>query len=130
MFQGDAPDTELLHVLAERDQLKAALLGLEKRLEDTQDTVKALVTERDHLKKLLKVSPLQNSRATILPRLSETVLHRCVSLSQAHEDLRLKNTTDMSADLKQAEMTIQQMSIEIEVLKEKVKVGFQPGILK
>lgn len=67
MFQGDAPDTELLHVLAERDQLKAALLGLEKRLEDTQDTVKALVTERDHLKKLLKVSPFQNSRATILP---------------------------------------------------------------
>lgn len=57
MFQGDAPDTELLHILAERDQLKAALLGLEKHLETTQDTVKALVTERDHLKKLLKVSP-------------------------------------------------------------------------
>lgn len=67
MFQGDVPDTELLHVLAERDQLKAALLGLEKRLEDTQDTVKALVTERDHLKKLLKVSPFQNSRATTIP---------------------------------------------------------------
>lgn len=54
----------------------------------------------------------------------------CVWFTQAHEDLRLKNTTDMSADLKQAEMTIQQMSIEIEVLKEKVKVGFQRGILK
>lgn len=54
----------------------------------------------------------------------------CVWFSQAHEDLRQKNTTDMSADLKQAEMTIQQMSIEIEVLKEKVKVGFQPGILE
>lgn len=35
----------------------------------------------------------------------------------------------MSADLKQAEMTIQQMSAEVEVLTEKLKVGFQQGIL-
>lgn len=91
--RGDTPDTELLHVLTERDELKAALLGVEKRMEDTQDSVKALITERDHLKMLLK----------------------------AQEDLRLKNTTDMSADLKQAEMTIQQMSAEIELLTEKVK---------
>lgn len=62
-------------------------------------------------------------------RLCETVLHRCFSITQAQEDLRLKNTTDMSADLKDAEMTIQQMSAEIEALTEKVKVGFQPGIL-
>lgn len=34
----------------------------------------------------------------------------------------------MSADLKQAELTIQQMSAEIEALMGKVKVGFQPGI--
>lgn len=60
MFQGDAPDTELFRVLAERDQLKAALLGVEKRMENTQDTVKALSTERDHWKMLLKVSLTQN----------------------------------------------------------------------
>lgn len=42
---------------------------------------------------------------------------------QAQEDLRLAKTTDVSADLKQAEMTIQQMSTEIEALKEKLKVG-------
>lgn len=67
MFQGDAPDTELFHVLTERDELKAALLGLEKHMEATQDTVKALNTERDHLKMLLKVSPFQNSRSRLFP---------------------------------------------------------------
>lgn len=61
-FQGDVPDTELLHVLTERDELKAALKSLEKHMEDIQDTVKSLSTERDHLKMLLKVSRLQNHR--------------------------------------------------------------------
>lgn len=42
---------------------------------------------------------------------------------QAQEDLRLAKTKDASADLKQAEMTIQQMSAEIEALMEKLKVG-------
>lgn len=42
---------------------------------------------------------------------------------QAQEDLRLATTTDASADLKRAEMTIQQMSAEIEALMEKLKVG-------
>lgn len=51
------------------------------------------------------------------------------SFTQAQEDLRLKNTKNMSVDLKQAEMTIQQMSAEVEVLTEKLKVGFQQGIL-
>lgn len=67
MVQGDAPDTELIHVLTERDELKAALLGVEKRMENTQDTVKALSTERDHLKMLLKVSPFQNSHSGLFP---------------------------------------------------------------
>ncbi|TNM87525.1 hypothetical protein fugu_005746 [Takifugu bimaculatus] len=92
--KGDVPETELLHALTERDELKAALKGLERRLEDVQDTVKSLSTERDHLKMLLK----------------------------AQEDLRLAKTKDASADLKQAEMTIQQMSAEIEALMEKLKV--------
>lgn len=66
MFQGDAPDTELFHVITERDELKAVLLGAEKRLDDTQDTVKALIAERDHLKMRLKVSPFQ-SHARFFP---------------------------------------------------------------
>lgn len=35
----------------------------------------------------------------------------------------------MSADLKHAEITIQQMNAEIQALTEKVKVGFEPGAL-
>lgn len=57
----------MLHVLTERDELKAALLGVEKRMEDTQNSVKALITERDHLKMLLKVSLFQNSHARFFP---------------------------------------------------------------
>lgn len=67
MFQGDAPDTELFRVRSERDELKATLLGVEKHMEDTQDTVKALSTERNHLKMLLKVSPFQNSPTRLFP---------------------------------------------------------------
>lgn len=63
LFQGDVPETELLQVRAERDELKAALKGLERRLEDLQDTVKSLRTERDHLKMLLKVSWFEKRRA-------------------------------------------------------------------
>lgn len=63
LFQGDVPETELLHALTERDELKAALKGLERRLEDVQDTVKSLSTERDHLKMLLKVSWFEKRRA-------------------------------------------------------------------
>lgn len=62
VFQGDVPDAELLRVRTERDELQAALTGVEKRLEDTQDTVTALSSERDHLKVLLKVSPAQDLR--------------------------------------------------------------------
>lgn len=74
MFQGDVPETELLRVRTERDELKAALLGAERRLEDAQDSVKALSTERDHLKMLLKVSLFQDDLITPY-RLKP--LHRC-----------------------------------------------------
>lgn len=60
VFQGDVPDAELLRVRTERDELQAALTGVEKRLGDTQGTVTALSAERDHLKMLLKVSLTQN----------------------------------------------------------------------
>lgn len=65
MFQRGAPDMELVQVLTERDELQVALGGVEKRMEDTQNSVKALITERDHLKMLLKVSLFQNSRTRL-----------------------------------------------------------------
>uniref|UniRef100_A0A1A8CEH2 Centrosomal protein 135 n=1 Tax=Nothobranchius kadleci TaxID=1051664 RepID=A0A1A8CEH2_NOTKA len=44
---------ELLRIVKERDELKVALLEFEKHVEDIQNNVKALCSERDHLKNLL-----------------------------------------------------------------------------
>lgn len=53
-FQGGPSESELLHVVKERDELKAALLDFEKHMEDIQNNVKVLSTERDHFKTLFK----------------------------------------------------------------------------
>lgn len=45
---------ELLDVIKERDELKVALLDIEKQTEDIQNNVKALCNERDHFKTLYK----------------------------------------------------------------------------
>ncbi|XP_036970306.1 centrosomal protein of 135 kDa [Acanthopagrus latus] len=102
-FQGGAAETELLRLVKERDELKAALLGFETQMEDIQDNVKALSAERDRFKTLLK---------------------------QAQEDLKLARSTDLSADLfklkeeiKEAEIKIEHMSVERETLIERLKVA-------
>ncbi|TKS75034.1 Centrosomal protein of 135 kDa [Collichthys lucidus] len=96
-------ETELLRVLKERDELKAALLDFERHMEDIQDNVKALSTEREHFKALFK---------------------------QAQEDLKLARSRDTSADLlklkeeiTQAEIKIQQMSDERDTLMDRLKVA-------
>lgn len=53
-FQGGVTETELFRVVKERDELKAALLDFEKHMEDIQDNVKGLSTDRDKFKTLLK----------------------------------------------------------------------------
>lgn len=56
-FQGGVAEAELLRLLKERDELKAALLEFEKHIEEIQSNVKALSAERDHYKALfIKVS--------------------------------------------------------------------------
>ncbi|XP_010729323.3 centrosomal protein of 135 kDa isoform X1 [Larimichthys crocea] len=101
--RGGGTETELLRVLKERDELKAALLDFERHMEDIQDNVKALSTEREHFKALFK---------------------------QAQEDLKLARSRDTSADLlklkeeiTQAEMKIQQMSAERDTLMDRLKVA-------
>lgn len=59
-FQGGVTETELLRVLKERDELKAALLDFEKHMEDIQDNVKTLSTERDKFKMLFKQVSFRN----------------------------------------------------------------------
>lgn len=53
-FQGGVSESELLRVVKERDELKAALLDFEEHMEDIQNKVKSLSAERDQFKTLLK----------------------------------------------------------------------------
>ncbi|XP_075943475.1 centrosomal protein of 135 kDa [Anarhichas minor] len=101
--RGGAAETELLRLLKERDELKAALLDFENHMEDIQNSVKGLSSERDRFKALFK---------------------------QAQEDLKLARSTDASADLlelraeiKRAEVRIQQTTAERDALMERVKVA-------
>ncbi|XP_037627133.1 centrosomal protein of 135 kDa isoform X2 [Sebastes umbrosus] len=101
--RGGVAEKELLRVVKERDELKAALLDFEKHIEDIQDNVKGLSAERDRFKTLLK---------------------------QAQDDLKLARSSDTSADrmklkeeVRQAEIRIQQMSIERDTLMERLKVA-------
>uniref|UniRef100_A0A8C4EZN8 Centrosomal protein of 135 kDa n=1 Tax=Dicentrarchus labrax TaxID=13489 RepID=A0A8C4EZN8_DICLA len=101
--RGSVAETELLRLTKERDDLRAALLDFERHMEDIQDNVKALSTERDHFKMLFK---------------------------QAQEDLKLARSADTSVDLlrleeeiKQAQVKIQQMSAERDTLMERFKVS-------
>ncbi|KAG7458398.1 hypothetical protein JOB18_016435 [Solea senegalensis] len=100
---GGAAHTELLHVIKERDELKAALLNFEMHIEDIQNNAKALCTERDHFK---------------------------TQLRKTQEDLKLAHSTDKSADIlklqkvvEQAEITIEQMTIEKDALIERLKIA-------
>ncbi|CAJ1060000.1 centrosomal protein of 135 kDa isoform X3 [Xyrichtys novacula] len=101
--RGGPAESELLHVLKERDELKAALLDFEKHAENIQSNVKALSTERDHFKSLFR---------------------------QAQDELKLARSSDFSADLlnlkeviKQAEIKIQQVTSEKDSLVERLKVS-------
>ncbi|XP_068175066.1 centrosomal protein of 135 kDa isoform X2 [Antennarius striatus] len=99
---GGAAETELLRLVKERDELKAALLRCEKNAEGIQDDLRILRAEREHFKTQVK---------------------------QAQEDLKLACRTDASADLlklkdelKQAEMETQQMRTERDSLLERLQV--------
>ena len=54
MIQSSVAEAELFHVMKERDELRAALLDIEKHVEDIQSNVKVLSNERDHFKTLFK----------------------------------------------------------------------------
>lgn len=48
--QGAVAEAELLRVVKERDELKAALLEFEKHMLEIQNNIKSLSAERDHYK--------------------------------------------------------------------------------
>ncbi|KAF0042406.1 hypothetical protein F2P81_005938 [Scophthalmus maximus] len=101
--KGGVVEAELLRVVKERDELKAALFDFEKHMEEIQNSVKALCTERDHFKSQFK---------------------------QAQQDLKLTHSTDTSADVlklqedvKQAAIKIEQLTIDKDMLMERLKVA-------
>lgn len=131
-FQGGVSETELLRLVKERDELKAALLDFEKHMEDIQKDVKALSTERDHFKTLFKQVGFRNIIPPVGTYLSETFMDQMFLFTQAQEDLKLARSTDVSADplklkedIKRAEIRIEQMSIERDTLMERLKVSLR-----
>ncbi|KAM4548689.1 centrosomal protein of 135 kDa isoform 2-T2 [Odontesthes bonariensis] len=95
-------EAELFHIMKERDELRAALLDIEKHVEDIQSNVKVLSNERDHFKTLFK---------------------------QAQDDLTLARSADISGVLKlqeemtRAEVKIEQMTAERDALMERLKIA-------
>ncbi|KAM4738801.1 centrosomal protein of 135 kDa isoform 1-T1 [Anableps anableps] len=103
LIKGSVPEVELIRIIKERDELKAALMDFEKHMEDIQNNVKALSNERDHFKTLFK---------------------------QAKDDLKLAHRADLSADVsrlqeevRRAEVKLEQMSSERDSLMERLKVA-------
>ncbi|XP_034565709.1 centrosomal protein of 135 kDa isoform X2 [Notolabrus celidotus] len=101
--RGGAAESELLRVLKERDELKAALLDFEKHMEGIQNNVKVLSTEREHFKKLFK---------------------------QAQDELQLTRRSDLTPELlnlkeevRQAELKLQQVTAERDTLIERLEVS-------
>ncbi|KAF7667681.1 hypothetical protein LDENG_00052800 [Lucifuga dentata] len=101
--RGSAAENELLLVVKERDELKAALLDFEKHMEDIQNNVKVLSVEKDQFK---------------------------AQCRQLQEDLKLVRSTNASADvlrlkeeMKRADLKLQQMSSERDTLMESLKVA-------
>ncbi|XP_041647800.1 centrosomal protein of 135 kDa [Cheilinus undulatus] len=99
--RGGAAESDLVCVLKERDELKAALLNFEKHMEEIQNSVKVLSTERDHFKKLFK---------------------------QTQDELKMARSSDLSANLlnlkeeiKLSEIKIQQVMVERDELMERLK---------
>uniref|UniRef100_A0A3Q2NNG3 Centrosomal protein 135 n=1 Tax=Fundulus heteroclitus TaxID=8078 RepID=A0A3Q2NNG3_FUNHE len=102
-IKGSVQEGELIRVIKERDELKAALMDFEKHMEDIQNNVKALTSEREHFKTLFK---------------------------QAQDDLKLSRRADLSADvlrqreeLRRAEVKLEQMSSERDSLMERLKLA-------
>ncbi|XP_035997365.1 centrosomal protein of 135 kDa [Fundulus heteroclitus] len=102
-IKGGVQEGELIRVIKERDELKAALMDFEKHMEDIQNNVKALTSEREHFRTLFK---------------------------QAQDDLKLSRRADLSADvlrqreeLRRAEVKLEQMSSERDSLMERLKLA-------
>ncbi|XP_014329681.1 centrosomal protein of 135 kDa isoform X1 [Xiphophorus maculatus] len=99
--KGSVPDPELIFVIKEKDELKAALMDFERQMEDIQKNIQVLSNERDHFKTLFK---------------------------QAQDDLMSARRADLSMDLlrmqeevRRVKMKFDQMTSERDSLMERLK---------
>nr|XP_057930215.1 centrosomal protein of 135 kDa-like isoform X2 [Doryrhamphus excisus] len=102
--KADVAESEFLALVKERDELKAALLDVEKHTEDIQTKVKALGSERDHFKMMFYQTQEQLEDARVSSSTSDDILN-------LREELRL------------AENKIMQVKAERDLLMEEFKVG-------
>nr|XP_057930217.1 centrosomal protein of 135 kDa-like isoform X3 [Doryrhamphus excisus] len=104
VIRADVAESEFLALVKERDELKAALLDVEKHTEDIQTKVKALGSERDHFKMMFYQTQEQLEDARVSSSTSDDILN-------LREELRL------------AENKIMQVKAERDLLMEEFKVG-------
>ncbi|XP_055021118.1 centrosomal protein of 135 kDa isoform X2 [Boleophthalmus pectinirostris] len=96
-----ATEGEVRRLVQERDELKNVLLDFEKHMEDIQNNVKTLTSERDKLK---------------------------VSLKQAQDDLKVSKRDShgifkLEDEMKEAELKILQLTSERDLLLDKLEVA-------
>uniref|UniRef100_A0A8C6UP01 Centrosomal protein 135 n=1 Tax=Neogobius melanostomus TaxID=47308 RepID=A0A8C6UP01_9GOBI len=97
-----AVETEVRRLVQERDELRAALLDFEKHMEDIQNNVKTLTTERDKLKVLLKQAQEE------------------LKMSQRRDSIGILNLED---EMKEAELKILQITSERDLLLDRLKAA-------
>nr|XP_061834127.1 centrosomal protein of 135 kDa-like isoform X1 [Nerophis lumbriciformis]XP_061834128.1 centrosomal protein of 135 kDa-like isoform X1 [Nerophis lumbriciformis] len=101
--KGGVEESEFLALLKERDEMKAALVDVEKHTEDIQTKVKALSAERDHFKMMFYQTQEKLEDARVSSSTSDDVLN-------------------LREELKLAENEIMQVNAQRELLMEDFKV--------
>nr|XP_061834123.1 centrosomal protein of 135 kDa-like isoform X1 [Nerophis lumbriciformis]XP_061834124.1 centrosomal protein of 135 kDa-like isoform X1 [Nerophis lumbriciformis] len=102
--KGGVEESEFLALVKERDELKAALVDVEKHTEDIQTKVKALSAERHHFKMMFYQTQEKLEDARVRSSTSDDVLN-------------------LREELKLAENKIMQVNAERDLLMEEFRVG-------
>ncbi|XP_061743919.1 centrosomal protein of 135 kDa-like isoform X2 [Nerophis ophidion] len=102
--KGGVEESEFLALVKERDELKAALVDVEKHTEDIQTKVKALSAERNHFKMMFYQTQEKLEDARVSSSTSDDVLN-------------------LREELKLAENKIMQVNAERDLLMEEFRVG-------
>uniref|UniRef100_A0AAR2IQ97 Centrosomal protein of 135 kDa n=1 Tax=Pygocentrus nattereri TaxID=42514 RepID=A0AAR2IQ97_PYGNA len=141
----DSADTELSHVVRERDELQAMLLGFEKHMEDIQTKVKLLTAERDQLstqyqeaqeelksvRRELIFSPELQQRMREEREQTDNELHKVTTERDSlRERLKVAQTSALT-DREQEEMRILELENNVQTLeRERTDLRTQVAVLK